>query len=140
MDPGPAREVAGLEPVAEHLIRDTSRVNAQFAALSSLPANLAEVQACGSAVGIDGDPAVGADLSIPVPAALEKLAALGPRPDYRSMPAPETQPNTPDPLPVGLRPYRSEGIGSTALIGVVGVIALIVAIGVLAITRRRAGR
>jgi uncharacterized protein (DUF697 family) len=26
--------------VAEHLIRDTSRVNAQFAALSSLPANL----------------------------------------------------------------------------------------------------
>jgi uncharacterized protein (DUF697 family) len=28
------------EPVAEHLIRDTSRVNAQFAALSSLPANL----------------------------------------------------------------------------------------------------
>jgi len=28
------------EPVAQHLIRDTSRVNAQFAALSSLPANL----------------------------------------------------------------------------------------------------
>ena len=28
------------EPVAEQLIRDTSRVNAQFAALSSLPANL----------------------------------------------------------------------------------------------------
>jgi uncharacterized protein (DUF697 family) len=28
------------EPVAEHLIRDTSRVNAQFAALSSLPSNL----------------------------------------------------------------------------------------------------
>jgi uncharacterized protein (DUF697 family) len=28
------------EPVAEHLIRDTSRVNAQFAALASLPANL----------------------------------------------------------------------------------------------------
>jgi uncharacterized protein (DUF697 family) len=28
------------EPVAEHLIRDTSRVNAQFAAISSLPANL----------------------------------------------------------------------------------------------------
>ena len=28
------------EPVAEHLIRDTSRVNAQFAALSSLPANI----------------------------------------------------------------------------------------------------
>jgi uncharacterized protein (DUF697 family) len=28
------------EPVAEHLIRDTARVNAQFAALSSLPANL----------------------------------------------------------------------------------------------------
>jgi uncharacterized protein (DUF697 family) len=28
------------EPVAEHLIRDTARVNAQFAAISSLPANL----------------------------------------------------------------------------------------------------
>src|ERR1051326_2567112 len=28
------------EPVAEHLIRDTSRVNAQFAAVSSLPANV----------------------------------------------------------------------------------------------------
>jgi uncharacterized protein (DUF697 family) len=28
------------EPVAEHIIRDTSRVNAQFAALSSLPASL----------------------------------------------------------------------------------------------------
>src|SRR5260370_2346331 len=28
------------EPVAEHLIRDPSKVNAQFAALSSLPANL----------------------------------------------------------------------------------------------------
>ena len=28
------------EPVAEHLIRDTSRVNAQFAAVSSLPANI----------------------------------------------------------------------------------------------------
>ena len=28
------------EPVAQHLIQDTSRVNAQFAALSSLPANI----------------------------------------------------------------------------------------------------
>lgn len=28
------------EPVADHLIRDTSRVNAQFAAISSLPANI----------------------------------------------------------------------------------------------------
>jgi uncharacterized protein (DUF697 family) len=28
------------EPVAEHLIRDTARVNAQFAAISSLPSNL----------------------------------------------------------------------------------------------------
>ena len=31
------------EPVAEHLIRDTSRVNAQFAALSSLPANVPRI-------------------------------------------------------------------------------------------------
>jgi uncharacterized protein (DUF697 family) len=28
------------EPIADHLIRDTARVNAQFAAISSLPANL----------------------------------------------------------------------------------------------------
>ena len=104
---------------------------------SSLPANLAEVQACGSAVGIDGDASVGADLSIPVPVALEKLAALGPRPDYRSMPAPESQPNTPDPVPVGLRPYRSEGIGSTAPIWVVGAIALVVALWVVVVARRR---
>jgi uncharacterized protein (DUF697 family) len=34
------RHVLLREPVAQHLIRDTSRVNAQFAALSSLPANL----------------------------------------------------------------------------------------------------
>lgn len=34
------RHILLREPVAEHLIRDTSRVNAQFAALSSLPANL----------------------------------------------------------------------------------------------------
>lgn len=34
------RHILLREPVAEHLIRDTSRVNAQFAALSSLPASL----------------------------------------------------------------------------------------------------
>ena len=34
------RHILLREPVAEHLIRDTARVNAQFAALSSLPANL----------------------------------------------------------------------------------------------------
>jgi len=104
---------------------------------SSLPANLAEVQACGSAGGIDGDPSVGADLSIPVPVALDKLATLGPRPDYRSMPAPETQPNTPDALPAGLRTYRSEGIGSTALVGAAGAVAVIVVIGILVVARRR---
>jgi hypothetical protein len=110
---------------------------AENASGSSLPANLAEGQACGSAVAIAGDPSVGADLSIPVPLALEKLAALGPRPDYRTMPVPETQPNTPDPLPAGLRPYRSEGIGPAALIGAGGAIAVIVAIGALVVARRR---
>ena len=34
------RHILLREPVAQHLIRDTSRVNAQFAALSSLPANM----------------------------------------------------------------------------------------------------
>jgi uncharacterized protein (DUF697 family) len=34
------RHVLLREPVAEHIIRDTARVNAQFAALSSLPATL----------------------------------------------------------------------------------------------------
>ena len=104
---------------------------------SSLPANLAEVQACGSAVGIDGDPSVGADLSIPVPVALEKLAASGPRPDYRTMPVPEDQPNTPDPLPAGLRAFRSEGIGSVAPIAFVALIAVVAAIGIVTVARRR---
>ena len=104
---------------------------------SSLPANLAEVQACGSAVGIDGDPSVGADLSIAVPVALEELAASGPRPDYRSMPAPEAQPNVPDPLPSGLRPFRSEGIGQIAPAGIVGLVAVIWALVIVALARRR---
>jgi parallel beta-helix repeat protein len=104
---------------------------------SSLPANLAEVQACGSAVGIDGDPSVGADLSIPVPDALEKLAASGPRPDYRSMPVPEDQPNTPDPLPAGLRAFRSEGSGPVGVIGLAIVVAVIAVVGLVVAARRR---
>jgi hypothetical protein len=105
---------------------------------SSLPADLTTVQACGSAVGIDGDPSVGADLAIPVPDALDRLAALGPRPDYRTMPAPESQPGTPDPLPTGLRPFRPEGIGSVAPIALVALIAVVAAIGIVTVARRRA--
>jgi hypothetical protein len=104
---------------------------------SSLPADLTTVQTCGSPVGIDGDPSVGADLAIPVPDALARLAALGPRPDYRTMPVPEDQPNTPDPLPSGLRPFRSDGPGSPALVGLVGLVALVAAIGTVAVARRR---
>ena len=104
---------------------------------SSLPANLATVQACGSAAKIDGDPSVGADLSIPVPDALERLAALGPRPDYRTMPAPETQADIPDQLPAGLRPFRSEGIGSVAPFALGALIAVVAVIGIVTVARRR---
>jgi hypothetical protein len=107
---------------------------------SSLPKDLATVQACGSAVGMDGDPAVGADLSIPVPDALDKLAAAGPRPDYRTMPVPEAQPNTPDALPAGLRPFRDAGPG-VVVIG--GALALVIAVGLgilLVVFRRRRSR
>ena len=95
---------------------------------SSLPANLAQVQACGSAVGIDGDSSVGADLSIPVPDALDKLAAAGPRPDYRAMPVPESQPSSPDPLPSGLRPFRSDGPGLPML-----AVALTIAVAIIVV-------
>jgi hypothetical protein len=104
---------------------------------SSLPANLTQVQACGSAVGIDGDPSVGADLSIPVPEALDKLAAAGPRPDYRTMPAPEAQPSSPDPLPTGLRPFREAGPGLPVP---AGAFAIVIAIGLLLLTAYRSRR
>ena len=60
----------------------------------------------------------------------------GPRPDYRTMPAPGISPNTPDPLPAGLR-VSVRGDRSTALIGVAAAIAVIVAIGVVVVGRRR---
>jgi hypothetical protein len=77
---------------------------------SSLPKNLATVQACGGAVGMDGDRSVGAHRSNPVTEALQRLSVAGPRPDYRTMPVPEAQPNAPEPLPVGLRPFQADAI------------------------------
>jgi hypothetical protein len=101
---------------------------------SSLPKNLTTVQACGSAAGIDGDLAVGRDLAIPIPDALDRLAANGPRPDYRTMPAPEAQPSSPDALPSGLRSLGSDGGPPIVLLGVVAVIA---AVGIVRIALRR---
>ena len=104
---------------------------------SSLPANVTTEQACGGAVGLDGDPSVGADLSIPVPDALDKLAALGPRPDYRAMPVPEKQPNTPDGLRDGLRPFTEPGPGGVVVGGLVVLVVALVAIGLAVVERRR---
>jgi hypothetical protein len=102
---------------------------------SSLPRDVATVQACGSAVGLDGDSSVGDDLSIPIPDALDRLAAGGPRPAYRTMPAPEAQPSSPDSLPTGLRPFRSETPVPLVLFGGIALI-LTIAI-VVGINRRR---
>jgi Right handed beta helix region len=76
------------------------------AVASSLPVDMPDRQACGTAVWIDGDPRVDEDLAIPTPDALDRLAALGPRPNYRTMPKPEAQPNDPNPTVAGLRPFR----------------------------------
>ena len=100
------------------------------AASTALPDDLAIAQSCEHPLRTGGDPRVGRDLAIPVPDALARLAAAGPRPDYRSMPVPEDQPNLPDPLPAGLRPFRSEGVGwvapaiAAAVLGAIAVLAV----------------
>jgi hypothetical protein len=109
---------------------------------SSLPANVEAVLPCdGTPAGPSdphGDPGVSADLSIPVPDALDRLAAAGPRPDYRSMPAPEAQPSSPDPLPSGRRSFRPEGPSLSIVAGAIVIaVALIVLIGLA--RRRRSG-
>jgi hypothetical protein len=76
-----------------------------------------------------GDAAVGADLAIPAPEAIARLRELPPRPDYRSMPVPEAQPSSPDPLPAGLRPFRESGRSPVVLGGLV--VAIVAAVGVL---------
>jgi hypothetical protein len=104
---------------------------------TSLPADISTSQTCGDAHAVDGDPSVGADLAIPIPDALDRLAAAGPRPDYRTMPVPESQPSSPDPLPAGLRSFRSDpGVAVAA----VGLIAVIAAVGIIVLLRRRRRR
>ena len=104
---------------------------------TSLPADISTSQLCGNAHAVEGDVSVGADLAIPIPDALARLAAAGPRPDYRTMPAPESQPSTPDPLPAGMRSFRSDpGVAVAA----VGLIAVVAALGVIVSLRRRRRR
>jgi len=102
-----------------------------------LPANPTKADPCGDAQVTAGDATVNADLAIAVPDALDRLAALGPRPDYRTMPKPDDQPGTPDALPAGLRPFRDPS-PSPALVAAAVALAivagLVVAVG---LARRR---
>jgi parallel beta-helix repeat protein len=102
---------------------------------SSLPTGIEKVQRCGAAVGVDGDPSVAADLAIPVPDALDRLAALGPRPDWRTMPVPEAQPSSPEPLPAGLQ--SSPPAGGNLLLVVGGLVAAIAVVAISLDLRRR---
>jgi hypothetical protein len=108
---------------------------------SSSPQQVETLLPCdGAARSVDGDESVAADLAIPVPDALDRLAAAGPRPDYRTMPVPEAQPSSPDPLPSGLRSFRPEGPDLPVVAGlIVIVVALFVLMG-LARRRRRGPR
>jgi hypothetical protein len=71
---------------------------------SSLPADIQATLPCGATATSSpaGDPTVGRELEIPSPEALERL---GKRPDYTTMPPPESADGMPDPVPAGLRPY-----------------------------------
>jgi hypothetical protein len=103
---------------------------------TSLPATIEDVQPCNGGTGsVQGDASVGRELAIPVPDALDRLAAAGARPDYRTMPSPEALPGSPDPLPAGLRSFRSETTGPIAPAG----LAIVVSAGtiVMIIARRR---
>jgi hypothetical protein len=105
---------------------------------TSAPQQVETLLPCdGATRSVDGDESVAADLAIPVPDALDRLAAAGPRPDYRTMPVPEAQPSSPDPLPSGLRSFRSEGPNLPIVAGAIVIaVALIVLIG---LARRRRG-
>lgn len=102
---------------------------------TSLPDQVEELLPCdGGADSPDGDDSVAMDLAVSVPEALDRLAASGPRPDWRSMPAPEDQPSSPDPLPGGLKAFRSDTNGVFALAGLAAVIA---ALGAIVLRWRR---
>jgi parallel beta-helix repeat protein len=103
--------------------------------VTSLPAKIEELLPCeGQAGSTDGDASVAADLAVSVPDALDRLALDGPRPDWRSMPAPESQPNSPDQLPAGLRSFRPDDRGPIVLASVVVVLGVI---GIILLVRRR---
>jgi hypothetical protein len=102
---------------------------------TSLPARIEEILPCdGQAGSTEGDASVASDLAVSVPDALDRLALGGPRPDWRSMPAPEAQPNAPDQLPAGLRPFRPDDRGS---IVVATLVVSFGAIGIFLVARRR---
>ena len=109
---------------------------------ASLPSAIESKFGCTGGPSGQGDPRVSGDLAIPVPEALDRLAAQGPRPAFNSMPKPEPAPNSPDPLPPGLGSFRETSspilvAGGVALLAVV-VLGLFVAWRVL--VRRRVRR
>jgi hypothetical protein len=90
---------------------------------SSLPADIEVVGGCPGGLGQSpfGDPKVAARLAVPPPVALERA---GPRPDYRDLPAPPSQPSMPGAEPGGftwgsaLRAgLAAAGVGSVLLLG-----------------------
>jgi len=103
--------------------------------VTSLPAKIEEILPCdGQSISTNGDASVAADLAVSVPDALDRLALRGPRPDWRSMPALEAQPSSPDQLAAGLRPFRPDDRGP---IVAASVVVAVVATGLILVARRR---
>jgi hypothetical protein len=103
---------------------------------SSLPRGIETVTHCDALVAADADQSAAADLAIPVPEALDRLAAAGPRPDYRTMPVPEPQPSTPDPLRASLRPFRAAAPSRSLVVAGVVVVGFVL-VSLIVVARRR---
>ena len=102
---------------------------------TSRPPNIEQLLPCDGVPGsAEGDTSVADDLAVSVPEALDRLAAQGPRPDWRTMPAPEALPSSPDSLPDGLRSLRSDGSDAVALVGLVGLMG---GVAIILLARRR---